>query len=82
MTAISLDLRSRILRALEADPSSLRVAARFDVSASFVRKLRIQMRRTGDIERAGAWQSGVCQRRTDTGTCQATGNLETPATRH
>ncbi len=37
------------MRALESDSSSLRVASRFDVSASFVRKLRIQANRTGDI---------------------------------
>jgi transposase len=49
MAAISLDLRKRIMRALDSDPSSLRVAARFDVSASFVRKLRIQARQTGDL---------------------------------
>jgi len=76
MTAISLDLRSRILRALEADPSSLRVAARFDVSASFVRKLRIQMRRTGDIRaRRGMAKRRLVNERTEHGNlCQATGN--------
>lgn len=52
MASISLDLRERILKALLEDSSSLRVAARFAVSASFVRKLRIQVRRTGDA-RAG-----------------------------
>ena len=49
MAAISLDLRKRIKRALDSDPSSLRVAARFEVSASFVRKLRIQAPQTGDL---------------------------------
>jgi transposase len=49
MVAISLDLRKRIVHALRSEPSSLRVAARFDVSPSFVRKLRIQERETGDI---------------------------------
>src|SRR5262245_43656401 len=48
MAAISLDLRKRILRALEEDGSSLRVANQFSVSPSFVRKLRCQFRRTGD----------------------------------
>jgi len=47
MPAISLDLRNRILAALAQDSSSLRVAERFNVSASFVRKLRLQVRRTG-----------------------------------
>ena len=50
MAAISTDLRERILKALEEDPSSLRVAARFGVSASFVRKLRIQVRKEGRVE--------------------------------
>jgi transposase len=49
MVAISLDLRKRIVYALRTEPSSLRVAARFDVSPSFVRKLRIRERKTGDI---------------------------------
>ncbi len=48
MAAISEDLRKRILGALEKDSSSLRAAERFGVSASFVRKLRLQVRRTGD----------------------------------
>ena len=48
MAAISLDLRERILEALSEDSSSLRVGRRFAVSASFVRKLRIQVRETGD----------------------------------
>jgi transposase len=48
MASISLDLRERILKALAEDSSSLRVAKRFSVSASFVRKLRLQVKRTGD----------------------------------
>lgn len=48
MASISLDLRERILQALADDSSSLRVAERFSVSASFVRKLRLQVKRTGD----------------------------------
>lgn len=48
MTAISIDMRRRILEALEQDSSSLRVGRRFAVSPSFVRKLRLQVRVTGD----------------------------------
>ena len=40
----------RILQALEEEPSSLIVAARFKVGASSVRKLRLRMLRTGVIE--------------------------------
>lgn len=50
MNPISRDLRERILEALEQDSSSLRVGARFGVSGSFVRKLRIRIRRGGSIE--------------------------------
>jgi transposase len=50
MRAISVDLRTRILQALEEEPSSLIVAARFKVGASSVRKLRLRMLRTGVIE--------------------------------
>lgn len=49
MAAISLDLRKRIVGALAREPSSEKVGARFAVSASFVRKLRIQVRNTGDL---------------------------------
>ncbi len=48
MAAISLDLRKRILEALREDSSSPRVAERFKVSASFVRKLRCQVRATNN----------------------------------
>jgi len=48
MTAISVDMRRRILEALEEDSSSLRIGRRFAVSPSFVRKLRLQVRLTGD----------------------------------
>lgn len=48
MTVISIDMRRRILEALEEDSSSLRVGRRFAVSPSFVRKLRLQVRVTGD----------------------------------
>jgi len=50
MGAFSKDLRERILKALEEDSSSLRVAERFGVSASFVRKLRIQVRAEGHAD--------------------------------
>lgn len=50
MKPISVDLRVRILEALEEEPSSLIVAARFKVGASSVRKLRLKMERTGVIE--------------------------------
>jgi transposase len=49
MKPISLDLRERIVVALQETSSSLLVAARFRVSASFVRKLRLLSERTGDI---------------------------------
>jgi transposase len=47
---ISLDLRQRILAALKEEGSSLVVAKRFRVGASSVRKLRLQMLRTGSFE--------------------------------
>ena len=50
MKATSVDLRMRILQALEDEPSSLIVAARFKVGARSVRKLRLRMLRTGVIE--------------------------------
>ena len=50
MRAFSVDLRTRIASALEHEESSFRVADRFEVSASFVRKLRAQIRRTGNLE--------------------------------
>jgi len=50
MKPLSMDLRRRIIRALEKEPSSLIVAARFEVSASAVRKLRLRVQRTGSIE--------------------------------
>ena len=48
MRALSLDLRQRILAALETESSSLIVADQFGVSASSVRKLRLKVKRTGD----------------------------------
>jgi len=49
MTALSVDMRKRLLEALEEDSSSLRIGRRFAVSPSFVRKLRTQVQRTGDL---------------------------------
>lgn len=45
-----MDLRLRILEELTQEPSSLIVADKFQVSASFVRKLRSNMVRTGSFE--------------------------------
>ena len=50
MRAISLDLRQRILVALEEEPSSLIVGKRFGVSPSSVRKLRLKVERTGELK--------------------------------
>jgi|SoiMethySBSTD1v2_1073268.scaffolds.fasta_scaffold666657_3 transposase len=50
MKPLSLDLRRRVLTALQKEPSSLIVARRFDVSGSFVRKLRARVLETGRIE--------------------------------
>lgn len=49
MKAISLDLRRRIIEALEEESSSLKVAKRFKVSGSAVRKLRMKMETTGEF---------------------------------
>jgi transposase len=50
MRPLSLDLRQRILAALEMESSSLIVGERLGVSASSVRKLRRQVARTGDAK--------------------------------
>lgn len=50
MKPISLDLRKRVMDALQTEPSSLIVARRFKVSSSFVRKLRIKVRQTGSMK--------------------------------
>jgi len=62
MKTISLDLRKRIVDAVDQGGSTqLRVARRFGVSLGFVKKLLGQRRRTGSIEnlhhRAGRKQS-------------------------
>jgi transposase len=46
----SLDLRRRVVEAVEAGASCAAVAARFAVSVSFVIKLMQRWRRTGSIE--------------------------------
>jgi transposase len=46
----SLDLRERILAALDSGQSSPKVAAQFLVSGSFVRKLRIRRAQLGHFE--------------------------------
>lgn len=51
MTAsISVDLRKRILKARDSGEGTQSVAKRFDVSTSFVRKLKQRRRDTGQIE--------------------------------
>ena len=46
--AYSLDLRQKVLAALETESSSEVVAERFGISGSFVRKLRVRVKQTGD----------------------------------
>jgi len=51
MTAsISVDLRKRILKACDSGLGTQAVATRFEVSTSFVRKLKQRRRETGRIE--------------------------------
>lgn len=50
MKPYSLDLRERVLEALDAGQSSPQVAVRFDVSEAFVRKLRIRRDTMGHFE--------------------------------
>ena len=50
MKPYSLDLRARVLEALDAGQSSPQVAIRFDVSEAFVRKLRIRRATHGHFE--------------------------------
>ena len=47
---LSMDLRKRVAEAFTDEPSSLQIAARFGVSSSFVRKLRIRLRNEGTLE--------------------------------
>ena len=50
MRPYSLDLRERVLGALDAGQSSPKVAVRFGVSEAFVRKLRIRRAQYGHFE--------------------------------
>lgn len=49
MHAFSLDLRQRIVEAIDQKQTQVQVVARFDVSVSFLRKLLRQRRATGSI---------------------------------
>ena len=49
MHAYSMDLRERVVAALDEGESSLEVASRFGVSDSWVRKLRLRRAMTGTI---------------------------------
>ena len=49
MKALSLDLRQRIVAALEAGQKRKEIAARFDVSEASVYRLQRQWRRQGDL---------------------------------
>ena len=49
MKALSLDLRQRILAALEAGHHRAHIAARFDVSQSSVYRIQRQWKRQGDL---------------------------------
>jgi transposase len=49
MRTYSMDLRERVVAALDEGESSLEVAARFGVSDSWVRKLRLRRAATGSI---------------------------------
>lgn len=50
MKPYSIDLRERIVSALDEGQSSPKVAVRFGVSESFVRKLRMRLRTHGHFE--------------------------------
>jgi transposase len=49
MHADSLDLRTRVLNAIDAGHSTGDVARRFEVSTAWVRRLKPRRRRTGEI---------------------------------
>ncbi len=62
--AYSLDLRQKVLAALETESSSEVVAERFGISGSFVRKLRVRVKQTGDpVAEITTWQAENCQLR-------------------
>jgi transposase len=54
MQAYSLDLREKVVSVYENEPETIvEVAERFEVSASFIKKLLAQKRSTGDIAPIG-----------------------------
>ena len=55
MKAYSLDLRQRVLKDVDAGMSTREVATKYDVSESWVRRLKQRLRETGEIgpRRAG-----------------------------
>lgn len=57
MKALDRDLRERIVRAVERGESMPRVAARFEVSPSTVKKLKYRQRDTGSTE-PQTWRCG------------------------
>ena len=57
MKALDRDLRERIVRAVERGESMPSVAARFEVSASTVKKLKYRQRDTGSTE-PQTWRCG------------------------
>jgi transposase len=68
MRAYSMDLRERVVMALDEGESSLEVAARFGVHDSWVRKLKRRRERTGSI--APSPHGGGCERKVDLATEQ------------
>lgn len=68
-TAYSLDLRQKILRAVARGTGSQRqIAELFGVSLSFVEKLLIRVRHTGQV--AARKQGGQCPSRLDPAACE------------
>jgi hypothetical protein len=62
--AYSLDLRQKVLAALETESSSEVVAERFGISASFERKLRVRVKQSGDpVANIATWQAENCRLR-------------------
>jgi transposase len=50
MKPYSRDLREKVVAAAKQEPSSLRVAERFGVSGSWVRKLRLRVKKGGNLD--------------------------------
>ena len=59
----SLDLRQRVVDAVEAGASRRATAGRFEVSTSFVIKLMQRFKRTGSVEpdRYGGWKRSTLE---------------------